>query len=244
MAHLVQLLQGSCSRPRNVRFQVGFPFDEVPMALATSPRATLAFAALPTPLAPQALTFKARAKRGGARKSSGRGRQGSSGRAARTKPGARRPRRREARPLPEPAGEARARQPEPEPRERHSPRSLRQSPGVPRPSGRGGALPRSRKVIVNGERVTSAPNVNNVAIESVGVPGEREPRGAASSPAAAASAASPAAAHRAAVAPAPRFARRPSLAARVPPLPRRPRRARRSPPPSRTRGAASERAAM
>lgn len=215
------------------------------MALATSPRATLAFAALPTPLAPQALTFKARAKRGGARKSSGRGRQGSSGRAARTKPGARRPRRREARPLPEPAGEARARQPEPEPRERHSPRSLRQSPGVPRPSGRGGALPRSRKVIVNGERVTSAPNVNNVAIESVGVPGEREPRGAASSPAAAAaSAASPAAAHRAAVAPAPRFARRPSLAARVPPLPRRPRRARRSPPPSRTRGAASERAAM
>ncbi|DAA26193.1 TPA: hypothetical protein BOS_9725 [Bos taurus] len=64
----------------------------------------------------------------------------------RTKPGEQRRRRREARPLP-------------------------RSPGVRRPSGRGGALPGSRKVIVNGERVTSAPNVNNVAIESVGVPG-------------------------------------------------------------------------
>lgn len=69
-------------------------------------------AVIPTRLAPQPLTFKARAKIGGARQSSGRGRPGSSGRAARTKPGEQqRPRRREARPLLEPAGEARARPP-------------------------------------------------------------------------------------------------------------------------------------
>lgn len=187
-----------------------------------------------TPLAPQPLTFKDRLQIGGARQSSGQGRQGSLGRAARTKPGDRRPPRQEARPFPEPAGEARAR-PGPSPGERHSRRSLRQSPGVRRPSGRGGALPRSRKVIVNGERVTSAPNVNNVAIESVGVPGEREPHGAASSPAAASAAA-----------PRPRTGLRSPLRPASPaappsrPAPRRPCRARRSPPPSRTRGAASE----
>ncbi|KAM7319556.1 hypothetical protein ACRRTK_021239 [Alexandromys fortis] len=119
----------------------------------------------------------------------------------------------------QPAKRAPARPPGPEPRERHSRSGLRQSPGVRRPSGRGGALPGSRKVIVNGERVTSAPNVNNVAIESVGVPGEREPRSAASSPAAAASAAAPRPRTGLRSPPAPRFTRRSSLTARPPPSP-------------------------
>ncbi|KAI5252152.1 Arf-Gap With Sh3 Domain, Ank Repeat And Ph Domain-Containing Protein 1 [Manis pentadactyla] len=44
----------------------------------------------------------------------------------------------------------------------------RQAYGAP---AAGRCAARLRKVIVNGERVTSAPNVNNVAIESVGVPG-------------------------------------------------------------------------
>lgn len=87
--------------------------------------------------------------------------------------------------------------------------------------------------------MTSAPNVNNVAIESVGVPGEREPRGAASSPAAASAAAPrPRTGLRSPLRPASPAA--PPSRPASPPTPRRSSSARRSPPPSRTRGAASE----
>lgn len=70
------------------------------MALATSSRATLAFVAIVTPLAPQPLILNAGARLGGARQSSVRERQDSEARAASTKPGDRRPRRRQARPPP------------------------------------------------------------------------------------------------------------------------------------------------